>query len=171
MTAARAGLKNKANLRYKEIRPIQYMFLSAPYPKYLDCSGFVTACYKYAGLHDPSNFNYNGQGDTSTMIAHCKRISKGDAVAGDMCFFGSSESATAHVNIYVGNGQSISHGHPGTPEIGAAESLGPAGFLGYYRSKFAPDPASPTTASPSSPTSSPNSSSNPLSPSFTPTIR
>lgn len=136
--AAQAGLKNKKNLRYEEIRPIQYDFLNPPYPKTLDCSGFVIACYKYAGLTDPSANSYNGQGFTGDMIPNCTKISKGDAVAGDMCFFGSSESATTHVNIYVGNGQSISHGHPGTPEIGPAESLGPSGFLGYYRSKTAP---------------------------------
>jgi hypothetical protein len=118
---------------YAEIRPIQYDILTAASITD-DCSGFATACYKECGLADPNHLNYNGSGYTGTLIAHARNVGgAGNAQPGDLCFFGSSESATTHVNVYVGNGNSVSMGTPGDPSEGPAEQMGPSGFLGYYR--------------------------------------
>lgn len=129
---------------YGEVRPIQYDILTGN-PITIDCSGFAIACYKAAGLDDPSHNNYNGSGYTGDMFPHCTQVSKAAAQPGDLCFFGTPGSysrqdksvvaaSTTHVNVYVGNGQSISMGAEGDPSIGPAEQMGPSGFLGYYRS-------------------------------------
>lgn len=107
--------------------------LFGPAPRTMDCSAFATLCYKAAGLPDPSNKSYSPIGDTSTIIANCKKVS--NPKPGAFCFFGSSEAATTHVTIYVGGGKAISMGQQGDPEEGSAETTGPAGFLGYYEVK------------------------------------
>jgi hypothetical protein len=120
---------------YAEIRPIQYDILTAASITD-DCSGFATACYKNCGLADPNHVNYNGSGYTGTLIAHARNVGgQGNAQAGDLCFFGASETDTYHVNVYVGNGQSVSMGQPGDPSMGPSEQMGPgvSTFLGYYR--------------------------------------
>lgn len=155
--AAEAALRlqqENSNFTYAEVRPINYNILKNN-PISIDCSGFVTACYKVAGLHDPNGLGYNGAGYTGSLIAHCTKISEGDAGPGDLCFFGSSESSTTHVNIYVGNGQSISMGSQGEPKKGPSSQMGPSGFLGFYRSNYAtpsraddPTPASVPAGNP-----------------------
>ena len=107
--------------------------LFGPSPRTMDCSAFATLCYKAARLPDPSNKGYSPIGDTSTIIANCKKVS--NPKPGAFCFFGASESATTHVTIYVGGGKAISMGQEGDPDEGPAETTGPAGFLGYYEVK------------------------------------
>lgn len=104
--------------------------LFGPAPRTMDCSAFATLCYKHAGAPDPSGFNYSPIGNTTSIIAKCRKTST--PAPGDFCFFGSSPSATTHVTIYIGNGQAISMGRQGDPEQGPAATTGPAGFLGYY---------------------------------------
>jgi cell wall-associated NlpC family hydrolase len=105
--------------------------LYGPAPRTMDCSAFVTLCFKAAGLPDPSNKGYSPIGNTDSIIANCTKV--GNPVPGDLCFFGASTSATTHVTIYVGNGNAISMGAPGDPEEGPAPTTGPSGFLGYFR--------------------------------------
>lgn len=107
--------------------------LFGPSPRTTDCSAFATLCYKAAGLPDPSNKGYSPIGDTSTIIANCKKVS--NPKPGAFCFFGTSESATTHVSIYVGGGKAISMGQEGDPDEGPAETTGPSGFLGFYEVK------------------------------------
>lgn len=131
---------------YAEIRPIQYDILTGSNIT-IDCSGFAIACYKAAGLADPSHNNYDGSGYTGDLITHCTRIGSADALPGDLCFFGSSESATTHVNVYVGNGQSVSMGTQGDPSIGPSAQMGPVNsFLGHYRSDVSNTPISAAAA-------------------------
>lgn len=106
--------------------------LFGPAPRTMDCSSFATLCYKAAGLADPSHLNYSPIGYTGSLIPHFSQVSGGAAQPGDLCFFGSSTSATTHVNVYVGNGQSISMGTQGDPHEGPAAQMGPSGFLGYF---------------------------------------
>jgi hypothetical protein len=132
---------------YSQVRPIQYDLTATPVN--IDCSGFAIACYKAAGLGDPSHNNYNGAGYTGDMITHCTKVSAGDAQPGDLGFFGPSLAATTHVNVYIGNGQSISMGAEGDPSQGATASMGPSGFLGYYRPDTAGSPPPGGLAAPS----------------------
>jgi hypothetical protein len=107
--------------------------LFGPAPRTMDCSAFATLCYKEAGLADPNHFNYSPIGYTGSLIPHFAKVSEGGAQPGDLCFFGSSISATTHVNVYIGNGQSISMGAPGDPHQGPSATSGPSsGFLGYF---------------------------------------
>jgi len=107
--------------------------LFGPAPRTMDCSAFATLCYKAAGLPDPNHEGYSPIGFTGSFITHCTKV--GDPVAGDVCFYGPSESATKHMTIYIGNGQCISMGQQGDPVQLAAQYRGD--FLGYYRSDIA----------------------------------
>lgn len=114
---------------------------------HMDCSSFATLCYKAAGLPDPSHQGYNPIGFTGSMIPHCKQVSAGAALPGDLCFFGTI-SNTSHVNVYIGNGQSISMGSEGEPAQGPSAQMGPSGFIGYFRPDVLPAPGA-TSQSPS----------------------
>lgn len=113
---------------------------------HIDCSGFVIACYKAAGLGDPSGNNFSGYGNSGQIYAQAKKLSgASEAQPGDVLLWGSAGSA--HVNIYVGNGQSVNMGGSGEPKLGSAEGLGPSSepFQGYFRpSTFASGGASAT---------------------------
>jgi hypothetical protein len=123
---------------YQEVRPFPVLSLFAPPPRVMDCSQFTTLAYRAAGLPDPNHLNYDGQGNTSTLIAHATHLAgQGEALPGDMCFFGTSAQSTVHVNVYVGNNQCVNMGSRGEPKIIPAGS-GPSTFLGYYRSDVAP---------------------------------
>jgi NlpC/P60 family protein len=103
-------------------------------PRTMDCSSFVTLCYKASSLPDPSNKNYHPIGDTSTLIANCEKVE--NPTKDDLCFFGPSESETVHVTIYVGGGNAIAMQAPGiTLGEGPAKTFGPGNFLGFYRPK------------------------------------
>lgn len=131
--AAQAAMKayhQKQNYRYAEIRPIPGNLFGNP-PITTDCSGFVTLCYKAAGLPDPNGAGYDGSGDTGTLIAHSKRARS--AVPGLLCFYGGTMDFPQHVAIYVGGGKVVSHGQPGDPELIAANLDGAvAPFYGYF---------------------------------------
>lgn len=108
--------------------------LYGPEPRTMDCSSFVTLCYKAASLPDPSNQDYNPIGATGSLIANCEKVST--PTKDDLCFFGPSESETVHVTIYVGGGKAIAMQAPGiTLGEGDAPTFGPGNFLGYYRPK------------------------------------
>jgi hypothetical protein len=120
------------------------LFTPANGPRIMDCSKFCILCYRAAGLPDPAHFNYKVIGNTDSVIVHCTKIAETAAKPGDFGFFGGSISSTTHMNLYVGNGQAISMGSPGDPNIGPIEQMGPSGFLGYFRS----DVVSSITAAP-----------------------
>ncbi len=102
--------------------------LFGPTPRRMDCSGFAEMCYKAAKQPDPAGGQYTA--GTQEMIEHMVKTSSPQP--GDLCFFGEL-AHTTHVNVYIGNGKSISMGAPGDPSEGPAEQMGPSGFLGYWR--------------------------------------
>jgi cell wall-associated NlpC family hydrolase len=104
--------------------------LFGPEPRTMDCSSFFTLCYKAANLPDPNGLNYNPIGTTETLIRHMKKTST--PKPGDACLFGSSETSTVHVQIYIGGGKAISEGVPGKGPEAVTANAGPATFLGYY---------------------------------------
>jgi hypothetical protein len=133
--------------------------LFGPAPRTMDCSSFAILAHKAAGWQDPSGNDYNGNGNTTSIIANCVQVP--NPLASDLCFYGPSTADTQHVTVYVGNGNVISMGKQGDPSIGPAAEMGPAGFLGYWRPKTSPlsvvsnfqGPL--TTGGPSSPLTSP----------------
>lgn len=111
--------------------------LFGPEPRTMDCSSFVTLCYKDAGLPDPSAKNYEPIGNTESLIANCEKVT-GTPSKDDLCFYAGDESTThpQHVTLYVGGGKAIGMEQPGVNLLeGTPEALGPAKFLGYYRPK------------------------------------
>src|ERR1035437_110828 len=128
--AAQKALGEKPKYRYSQANRENNGSLFGPEPRLMDCSSFVTLCYKEAGLPDPNGMSYKPIGNTDSLIHHMKKTA--NPQPGDLAFFGSSEAATDHVNIVIGGGKSISMGKEGDPSEGASESLGPSGFLGYW---------------------------------------
>ncbi|MGW9211914.1 C40 family peptidase [Embleya sp. NPDC055664] len=63
----------------------------------LDCSGLVRWIYKLATGKDVF-----GSGNTDSQIKKGSKVTAADAVPGDLIFWGSSESSTHHVAIYMG---------------------------------------------------------------------
>lgn len=107
--------------------------LSSPYS--FDCSGFVGACYRDAGLPDPSgNTNYTGNSYNMAASSTNRQVTAAEAVPGDMVVF------PDHVVIYIGNGQCVSMGGQGEPAIQtiqAEASYNNRGITGYYHMKGA----------------------------------
>jgi hypothetical protein len=111
-----AASYNKSKYIYLEVRPIPKSLFGKGMIR-TDCSGFVTLCYKAAGLQDPNGNNYNGSGNTGTLASHGRKIHAGQLKPGDLVFYGGGWSYPGHVAIYADNGQVISFGSPGGPRI------------------------------------------------------
>jgi cell wall-associated NlpC family hydrolase len=84
-------------------------------PGWTDCSGFVTWCYKSAGAPDPNGSNYNGSGFTGTLWAHGREVTVAQLQPGDLVFYADPLGPSAHVSIYVGQGQVVSFGQESGP--------------------------------------------------------
>jgi hypothetical protein len=69
----------------------------------LDCSGFVRLMYAEA-----ADYDVLGSGGTDEQIVQGTQVSAGQAVPGDLVFFGTSTGNTDHVGIYAG----VSNGVP-----------------------------------------------------------
>lgn len=73
-----------------------------------DCSSFVTAVYKAAGLPDPNGNRYGG-GYTGTLGSHGRKISRNELKPGDLILYGPYPHH--HVEMFVGPGvKTIGHG-------------------------------------------------------------
>jgi cell wall-associated NlpC family hydrolase len=85
-------------------------------PFTVDCSAFVTLCYKAAGWADPNGpaYNYNGQGYTGTLAANSDKVT--EPQINDLCLYGAAPDYE-HVTIYVGNGMVVSMGQEGDPVL------------------------------------------------------
>ena len=97
-------------LSYQERRP---MVLVRPpaWPPYMDCSTFVTLCYRDAGWPDPNGLRYDGYGYTGTLADHGVRVHLSQMAASDLVFYSDPD----HVTIAVGDGRVVSMGQPGEP--------------------------------------------------------
>jgi cell wall-associated NlpC family hydrolase len=99
-----------------------------------DCSGFVGAVYKKAGLPSPYTVGYEG---TSFDVAGCKnmqKVSERNAKPGDVVVF------PDHIALYLGHGRCISMGQQGDPkEVTVAEEAAykNRGIQGFYHPKGA----------------------------------
>jgi hypothetical protein len=134
--AAQAALAQKTAYSYSEgTNRGNGGTLFGPAPRTMDCSAFATLCYKAASYPDPSNLGYSPIGTTGTLIANSVQVAAGNAIRGDLCFFGPSTGQTVHVTVYVGNAEAVSMGRQGDPSLIPATE-GPSTFLGYWRPKL-----------------------------------
>jgi hypothetical protein len=100
----------RSNYHYAMVRPYPSSLFGPP-PLYVDCSSFVTLAFKAAHIVDPNGLGYNGQGNTVTLHANATKTTKPQP--GDLCLFGSGSGASAHVNIYAGDGMAYNMGGSG----------------------------------------------------------
>lgn len=116
--AARRRVQREPEISYSQARPMLY----TPPPKVesrLDCSAFVTACYREAKQPDPNGYepDYPGWGYTGTLWATGRPISVSQLEPGDLVFYGVPWMAggAAHVALYRGGGRAYSHGSESGP--------------------------------------------------------
>ena len=107
------GATNKIRIHYQQRRPIDGLRQPHKLPLNIDCSGFVTLCYKWAGAPDPNGNGYNGAGYTGTLEAHMRHIPQSKLQPGDLCLWKGK-----HVSLVVQTGADpllISHGEESGP--------------------------------------------------------
>lgn len=104
-------------------------------PLVTDCSGFATACYKWAGADDPNGLGYKQLGYTGTLLSHMKVVSR--PKPGDLVVYGPGTGH--HVGIVVEAGSdplTVSHGQERGPlyiRVSEERRYQPAGIR-YLRS-------------------------------------
>jgi len=96
--------------------------------KGIDCSSFVTLCYKEAGAADPNGAGYSGNGYTGTLATHGAPVPYPSP--GDLVFYGSPPDYH-HVALVVGGGNQIQIGGDDGVKM---ESLNGPGPPTAYRS-------------------------------------
>lgn len=111
------AIKNHKKFHYAQIRPVSYAISDN---MVMDCSTFVSWCYKQAGAGDPHGqmFHYNGRGYTGTLISNGRRISKVMARPGDVVIYGPGTGD--HAALVVGKGfdpLTASMGQEGDPSF------------------------------------------------------
>lgn len=91
------------------------------YPRYADCSAFVTWCY-YNGLvlHGGNHSDQiNGmrweRGYTGSMLAHGRR--RRTPIPGCAIMYGIPGTTGKHTALYTGGGKVVSHGSEGGPYL------------------------------------------------------
>lgn len=87
-------------------------------PMTTDCSGFVTACYKWSGLPDPNGLGYRELGYTGTLLQRAKVITDrlDTAKPGDLIVYGPGTGAHVVMVVQAGsNPLCVSHGQEGDP--------------------------------------------------------
>lgn len=71
---ARWGARNEPRIHYTELSTRSAWLLRRPgfTPLFTDCSGFATACYRWAGAPDPNGLGYVSLGYTGTLLEYAK---------------------------------------------------------------------------------------------------
>lgn len=122
---ARWGAQNEPRIHYTESdgRDDWLHGKARSLPLSTDCSGFVTACYKWAGAPDPNGLGYYRLGYTGTLLDHARKHGKilddvSKARPGDPIVVGPGTGL--HVVVCVEAGADplvVSHGTEGGPRI------------------------------------------------------
>lgn len=90
---------------------VPYQVNATQWGQLMDCSGFTYLVYQHAGYDIPRCQGWQNAGQNSQMAWVRARgdwkTSIDELEPGDLVFYGSSWSNTAHVGIYVGNGMNI----------------------------------------------------------------
>jgi hypothetical protein len=98
----------------------------------MDCSESITTICRWAGLKDPNgpNYNYNGYGNTQTMMDYLPHIALRDVHEGSIIVFGGPMSEQHAIMVVAANPNDpenptvFSHGAPGV-YIGPYSEIGP----------------------------------------------
>lgn len=127
MQAAELAWRHRGEIEYTMDSPPRWNWKKAhdghglrarngEFPRNLDCSSFATWCewnglFCSFGLPDVVNGLAWKAGSTYTMDDHGQRVSLGEAIRGDCVFYANP----AHVAVYIGGGDVISHGSDSGP--------------------------------------------------------
>lgn len=97
-----------------------------------DCSGFVGAVYRDAGLPPPYTVGYAGTSYDVAGNPRMQQVSESQAKPGDVVVF------PDHIALYIGGGECISMGQEGDPAIvsvAAEAAYNNRGIQGFYHLK------------------------------------
>lgn len=112
------GVTNTASIHYAQVRPMDGINQRRKLPLNTDCSGFVTLCYKWAGVpDDPNGYGYNGSGYTGAMLRYMTQVSQSAVRPGDLVLW-SRNGDGEHVALVVETGSDpllVSHGQESGP--------------------------------------------------------
>jgi hypothetical protein len=101
-------------------------------PTESDCSSLLEWIRHALGLSDPAGQGYSGNLEyTGTQIQHGERVYALEP--GDFVFYTEDGRTACHVAMFVGNGQVVSHGVPGGPQLLATHNMSGLGVLEYRR--------------------------------------
>jgi cell wall-associated NlpC family hydrolase len=107
-------LINLAPTDYTQARPYPPTIISFK-ARGTDCSGSSILCFKLAGQPDPNGTNFNGSGNTWSLIARGTHVSATAVKPGDLSFYGAHQGDPEHVVVELGGGYVMSDGHKGGP--------------------------------------------------------
>jgi cell wall-associated NlpC family hydrolase len=134
--AAQVALAHRAAVHYTQNASQRWdgidhglLGMQGHYPRYADCSSFVTWCL-WNGMrihHQPDTVNGTNwrSGYTGTQLRHGTQVAERNVLPGDLAFYGSGFPGK-HVAICIGHGLVISHG----------SEAGPLQLPLHYRSDF-----------------------------------
>lgn len=117
---ARWGVANEPKIHYS-MSGVRDDWLAHPagtLPLTTDCSGFVTACYRWAGCKDPSALDYRYVGYTGTLLDNGDTIPVWQAKPGDLVIWGWHPGHHVAVIVDMRNPADpvlVSHGREGGP--------------------------------------------------------
>ena len=97
-----------------------------------DCSSFFKWLYYACGWPDPNGDGYALSGNTESMIVKGTRVAS--PAPSDAVFYAlPGHSNPEHMAIYVGDGDVVSHGVPGPPELLPVAEMGGLHIIQYRR--------------------------------------
>ena len=127
VVAARLGVQHEPSISYSQFQTQRWEGIArrlkayrGEYPRHADCSSFTTWCLwnglSHWGVRDTVNGTNWQWGFTGTQRQHGKPVKyRVNWRSGDLVHYGSGP--TAHVAIYVGRGNVVSHGSEGGPMV------------------------------------------------------
>lgn len=116
---AKWGVRNSHAIHYSEraVRSEWLHYKPGTLPITTDCSGFVTLCYKWAGLPDPNGEDYKILGYTGTLLDHGRSIDLSHVRPADPIVYGPATGWHTAVVIKDGNDPlTVSLGDEAGPE-------------------------------------------------------
>lgn len=116
------GIAHEPEIHYSESSQRDDWLAHGPgaLPLTTDCSGFVTACYRWAGAHDPSGFDYRYVGYTGSLLDHGDTIPIWQADPGDIVIWGTFPGHHTAVIVDTRNHADplcVSHGSESGPNL------------------------------------------------------
>lgn len=129
-------IAHRSSCTYQQLRPIDGERHRYKLPLHIDCSGYVTDCYSWAGAPDPNGEGYNGLGYTGTLLEHMHHITVEEVEPGDIAVAGYYPGRHAFIALESGaNGNPLvgSMGHQGDPNEYHANDFSRIGHITWLK--------------------------------------